>query len=92
MADNLVAIAWTERTPIMDSNQRTDWEAFVSFVNLETGAFRVVPVSMSDSNDFDVQIEKSADAGSGQSIIAKWSACRAEGCRAVSQKIRVIPP
>lgn len=92
LTDNLIALAWTERTPIMDSDSFTDWEAFVSFVNPSTGAFRVVPVSMSDDQDLNIKIERDAEPDSGHNLVVSWSACRPVGCREATQKVRVIQP
>lgn len=82
-----LAVAWSERSLIMDRQNYTEWEVFVAFVDTETGAFRVLPVSMSEKESVGVSIKQQE-----HSIMVTWSECDLGKCSKASEKIQLIKP
>jgi hypothetical protein len=83
--DNL-ALAWAERSPVMDGREFTEWEVFVSFVDIESGAFRVLPVSMSEAESVDVSLERGEN-----SLAVAWSECSGDQCRTAREEVSIPP-
>jgi hypothetical protein len=81
-----LALAWSERSPVMDGPEFTEWEVFVSFVNIESGAFRVLPVSMSEAESVDVSLERRDDL-----LTVTWSECSGDRCRTAREEAPIPP-
>jgi hypothetical protein len=79
--DKHVALAWSERLPIMGDGPCTDGEVFLSVTDLETGAFVVLPVSMSDPDSVNASLESDGDR-----LTVSWIECADGQCTPVHQE------
>lgn len=84
---NILAAAWSERTPLPGKNSFTNWQIFLCYSDLSSGAYRIVPVSMTSSDATGVSIQ----AGPGLADIS-WTECSAEKCFPATQSHEVLIP
>jgi len=80
-----VAVAWSERSPIMGGPEYTDWEVFLDIYDLESGQFMVFPVSMTAADSLQVWLDKEQDG-----VAVHWMECDRMECRPAVQFMEIV--
>lgn len=79
---DMLAIAWSERSRIMGTEDYCSWDVYLAIVEPGQGAYRVMPLSMSDTDSVNVSIEPGPDG-----LAVQWLECSESGCVQDGQSI-----